>query len=119
MYLNYGVHWLFNLLVKGPLRSGFVLLRAIEPLLGIEHMRARRPGIRDHQLGAGPGKLTRTLGIDGTAHGATFLGWDDCGITCGKPITPVCGKRIGISQATQLPWRFGDPASTALSRKFV
>ncbi|MBM3862617.1 MAG: DNA-3-methyladenine glycosylase [Verrucomicrobia bacterium] len=119
VYLNYGVHWLFNLLVKGPRRSGFVLLRAIEPLLGIERMRARRPGVPDHQLGAGPGKLTRALGIDGSTHGVTFLGSHECGITLGKSTTPICGTRIGISQATHLPWRFGDPNSPALSRKFT
>ena len=118
VYLNYGVHWLFNILVKGTHRSGFVLVRAIEPLSGVELMRMRRPGVDDHRLGAGPGRLTRALGIDGAAHGVSFLASSDCGISLGKTSSRVSGARIGISRATHLLWRFGDPNSPALSRAF-
>lgn len=119
VYLNYGVHWMFNVLVKSDEGSGFVLIRAVEPVLGIERMRERRIGVADHLLGAGPGKLTRALGIDGSTHGANFLEIAGCGILRGEPLTAVAGGRIGISKATELPWRFGDPASLSLSRKFV
>ena len=64
VYMNYGVHWLFNILVKGGKRSGFVLFRALEPVSGIDLMRGRRQGVTDPLLGAGPGRLTRALGID-------------------------------------------------------
>ena len=73
VYLNYGVHWLFNVLVKGGDRSGFVLFRALEPVAGTERMRERRAGVKDPLLGAGPGRLTRAFGIDGSAHGVGFL----------------------------------------------
>src|SRR6478752_7321799 len=63
VYLNYGVHWMFNVLVKGGEQSGFVLFRALEPYSGIEQMRMRREGVVDRLLGAGPGKLTRAFGI--------------------------------------------------------
>jgi DNA-3-methyladenine glycosylase len=118
VYMNYGVHWLFNVLVKGGERSGFVLFRALEPVSGIELMRARRPGAKDPLLGAGPGRLTRALGIDGSIHGAAFLRGEDSGIIRGKRVKPCAGPRIGISRATNLHWRFGDPASPSLSRRF-
>lgn len=119
VYLNYGVHWLFNLLVKGTARSGFVLLRAVEPVAGIDAMRARRPGVRDLHLGAGPGRLTRALGIDGSAHGMAFLTTPGTGLLRHGPVDRiVTGPRIGISRATEFPWRFGDPASGSLSRPF-
>ena len=53
VYLNYGAHWLFNVLVKGGDESGFVLFRALEPVSGIERMRGRREGVADRLLGAG------------------------------------------------------------------
>ncbi|MES2920649.1 MAG: DNA-3-methyladenine glycosylase [Verrucomicrobiota bacterium] len=118
VYLNYGVHWLFNVLVKSDEGSGFVLFRALEPVSGIERIRGRRAGVADHLLGAGPGKLTRAFGIDGSSHGASFLKIDGCGITRGEPVEVCVGERIGISKARELPWRFGDPASRSLSRKF-
>lgn len=118
VYLNYGVHWMFNILVKGGEGSGFVLFRALEPVSGIERMRGRREGVADRLLGAGPGKLTRACGIDGSAHGASFLEIADCGIIRGEPVATCAGGRIGISKATELPWRFGDPMSASLSRKF-
>lgn len=118
VYLNYGVHWLFNILVKGPKRSGFVLLRALEPVTGIELMRARRPGVNDPLLGAGPARLTRAFGIDGTAHATSFLRSAGCGILRGDAGCACAGPRIGISRATEVLWRFGDPSSRALSRKF-
>lgn len=118
VYLNYGAHWLFNVLVKGGDESGFVLFRALEPVSGIERMRGRREGVADRLLGAGPGRLTRAFGIDGSAHGSRFLELPECGIILGEPVAACAGRRVGISRATELPWRFGDPASVSLSRKF-
>ena len=118
VYMNYGVHWLFNILVKGGGRSGFVLFRALEPVSGFELMRERRQGIGDPSLAAGPGRLTRAFGIDGSAHGLAFLNQDACGIFRGNPVATISGPRIGISRALDLPWRFGDPESASLSRKF-
>ena len=118
VYMNYGVHWLFNILVKGGARSGFVLFRALEPVSGLPLMRDRRQGVKDPLLGAGPGRLTRAFGIDGSAHGGSFLRRAGCGIVLGEPVKPIAGPRIGISRATELLWRFGDPSSPSLSRRF-
>jgi DNA-3-methyladenine glycosylase len=118
VYMNYGVHWLFNVLVKGGGRSGFVLLRALEPVSGVEEMKQRRPGVKDQLLAAGPGRLTRAFGIDGTVHGRSFLREPNCAIVAGAPVETIAGPRIGISRARELLWRFGDPASGSLSRRF-
>ena len=108
VYLNYGMHWLFNVLVKSDEGSGFVLLRAVEPMF------SELP----NSIAAGPGKLTRFLGIDGSVHGSKFLETPQRGITRSGLPEVVTGRRIGISKAKELPWRFGDPASPALSRPF-
>jgi len=118
VYLNYGVHWLFNILVKDGPMAGFVLFRALEPLAGIEAMRVRRPGRPDHELCAGPGKLTRALGIDGGHHAESFLSLPDCGIRPGPGAGILSGPRIGISVAKDFPWRFGEANSRSLSQKF-
>lgn len=118
VYMNYGVHWLFNILVKGGKRSGFVLFRALEPVSGLDLMRARRAGVKDHQLAAGPGRLTRAFGIAGESHGSSFLRTDGCGILLGGRVKAISGPRIGISRALDLHWRFGDPDSPSLSGRF-
>ncbi|MES2475423.1 MAG: DNA-3-methyladenine glycosylase [Verrucomicrobiota bacterium] len=118
VYLNYGVHWLFNFLVKGREGAGFVLLRAVEPIDGLETMRRRRPGIPDRLLGAGPGRLTRAFGISGADHGIHFLDDPEGGVIRGSAVELVAGGRVGISRAAERPWRFGEAASPSLSRKF-
>lgn len=116
VYLNYGVHWLFNILVKGPGGAGFVLLRALEPEEGIDAMMARRGVHRGEGLCAGPGKLTRALGIDGTSHGREFLDGGATGLIAGPPREVVACRRIGISRGRELPWRFLARGSPDLSR---
>ncbi|MBC7980506.1 MAG: DNA-3-methyladenine glycosylase [Armatimonadetes bacterium] len=119
VYLNYGVHWLFNILVKGGDGHGFVLIRALEPGQGIDVMRTRRGNQKDRLIAAGPGRLTQALGIDGGAHGMNFMTMEGCGIRLGDALDEiVAGPRIGISKDMDLPWRFGDPNSKCLSKKF-
>lgn len=117
VYLNYGVHWLFNVLVKSGSRSGFVLFRALEPKVGVERMIERR-GVPDlKKLCAGPGRLTRAMGIDGSAHGARFL-TDPRTALLGRAEEPSITERprVGISRATELPWRFLQADSSFVSR---
>ncbi|MCW1924850.1 DNA-3-methyladenine glycosylase [Luteolibacter arcticus] len=116
VYLNYGVHWLFNVLVHGPQGSGFVLFRALEPLAGMERMMERRGKAKMRDLCSGPGKLTRALGIDGGAHGCQFLDGESTGIVTGAPQTVISSFRIGISRAQDLPWRFHEDANVYVSR---
>ncbi len=118
VYLNYGVHWLFNIVVKGGEHEGFVLIRALEPVDGLEEMRARRGAMKDTNLTSGPGKLTKALGIGRADHGKPFLGKADRGIFRGESAGIATGPRIGISKAADLPWRFGKTGSRFLSRPF-
>jgi len=118
VYLNYGVHWLFNILIKGPEGDGFVLIRALEPEIGIDTMRKRRGDFPDKLLMAGPGRLTQALGINGSDHGRSFLKDGAGSLKRGTEGAIVSGPRIGISKAVDLPWRFGDAESKCLSKKF-
>jgi DNA-3-methyladenine glycosylase len=68
VYFNYGVHWMLNVLVKGP-NPGFVLLRALDPRAGLAEMHAARGTDRVTALCSGPGKLARALGVTGADHG--------------------------------------------------
>lgn len=118
VYLNYGVHWLFNVLAKGAEASGFVLFRALEPAEGLPFMEYRRCRQKVEELCSGPGRLTQALGISGEHHGAAFLGGKARGIRLAAPSEVLRGPRIGISRGTDLPWRFGAPQSRHLSRGF-
>lgn len=118
VYLNYGVHWLFNVLAKSPEGNGFVLFRALEPLSGLEKMRIRRGNLSEEKLCSGPGKLTKSLGINGEDHACSFLERRLTGISEGSACRIVEGGRIGISRASDRPWRFGAATSNCLSKKF-
>ncbi len=106
VYLNYGMHWLLNVLVKGP-RQGFVLVRAIEPTAGDEAMRSRRGTDAMRALCSGPGKLTQALGIGGSVHGRDLCADEEFAFhaRAGRPPVAADG-RIGISAAADLPWRY-------------
>lgn len=74
VYFNYGMYWLFNLLVKGGPRDGLILIRALEPVKGIDLMKARRARENLRDLCSGPGKLAMALGITGADHGTSMAG---------------------------------------------
>ncbi len=115
VYLNYGVHWLFNVLVKGD-SDGFVLIRALDPRGGLPAMQQRRPALPPHRLCAGPGRLTKALGIHGGHHGLDLCATPGRGFREEERDVPVAaGPRIGISRARELPWRFGWAGHRGLS----
>ena len=116
VYLNYGVHWLLNFLVRGGSEDGFVLIRALEPTRGIEEMTRRRNMTTMKNLCSGPGKLTRALGIDGAFHGRDLLSDSDASLR--HPSTPPSVKactRVGIIRSADFPWRFVAASSRFLS----
>jgi len=110
VYLNYGMYWLFNLLVKGGGQEGLVLIRALEPRLGVEPMMQRRGRSRLQDLCSGPGKTGMALGITGEHHGTRMAGPGrpaGCGLRASGSELPVLSDiRVGISQAVDFPWRF-------------
>jgi DNA-3-methyladenine glycosylase len=117
VYLNYGVHWLLNVLVKGPDGDGFVLIRALEPLHGIGAMRVRR-GVRGlGDLCSGPGKLSRALGVDGSHHGIDLCsGSARRFLPRDMPVAVATDVRVGISRAQGHEWRFLLDGSPFVSR---
>ncbi len=120
IYLNYGVHWLLNFLVKGGTEDGFVLIRALEPTRRLDLMQHRRKIINPVKLCSGPGKLTQALGIDGKSHGLDFLAGKILTIFQPSTTFPVRqSPRIGISKATGFPWRFGLDSSPHLSAPII
>jgi DNA-3-methyladenine glycosylase len=110
VYINYGMYWLFNLLVKGGERDGLVLVRALDPRVGIDEMKQRRRKEKLTDLCSGPGKLALALGIGGVHHGTPMTGRGrppGCGLRPGdSSIEVVSDVRVGISQAADFPWRF-------------
>lgn len=109
IYFTYGMHFCLNI-STGPMgEAQAVLIRALEPIMGVEHMRPQRPaGTTDRKLASGPGNLCRVMGIDKTLSGSR-LGE---AIELIPPIVKLepnkfsAGPRIGIRQAVDLPWRF-------------
>ncbi len=127
VYLNYGIHNLFNVVTEGAGRPAAVLVRALAPLEGIDLMRRRRsadrrPGaaIPDHELCRGPGSLARAMGITLADNRANLCGrrlyLEDRGI---RYPDVVWGPRVGISAGREHPWRCfaaGCPAVSAAPR---
>lgn len=107
IYLNYGIHWLLNVLVKGQGGEGFVLIRALEPVRGIEKMKRRRFQQKLTALCSGPGKLSEALAIRGSDHGIDLcVGGGRGFLPAARPVVVVSDVRVGISKAAHLPWRF-------------
>jgi DNA-3-methyladenine glycosylase len=116
VYFTYGMHWCCNT-VCGPEGEGWgVLVRAVEPIAGIEQMRAARGGGRsDRELTNGPAKLTQAMGIDGSFDGADLV-LNDRGVSVQAdgtpaPDSPRMDPRVGISRAKEFPWRWRSPAT--------
>jgi DNA-3-methyladenine glycosylase len=119
VYRSYGVHAMLNAVSEPPGIGAAVLIRALEPLEGIDAMRERR-GLKPlRSLCSGPGKLTQALAIELDLNGSSLRtgpivisarpnGWREVQVTA--------GPRIGITKAIELPWRFCAAGSRFLSQ---
>lgn len=115
IYRSYGLHWCLNAVC---LRGSAVLIRALEPTVGISTMGARRSCQDSRLLCSGPGRLCQALGINGS-HDSLALDQEPFEMLKAGESESVCvGKRIGITKALNEPWRFGLTGSNFLSRKF-
>ncbi len=122
VYRSYGVHAMLNAVCEPPGIGAGVLIRALDPVAGLDLMRLRRGGMEpDRNLCSGPGKLTQALGIWLDLNGSDLqrgpvvisrrpAAWRD--------VEVVCDRRIGITHAAELPWRFSAARSHYLSRPF-
>ena len=122
VYFVYGMYNQFNVVTNGPDTPHAVLIRALEPIEGIEIMRQRRQVHSDHQLSNGPGKLCIALEIDRQLDAADLTG-DRVWIEEGKGIPRskiASGPRIGIDYAEEWidkPWRFWIKNNPFVSRR--
>ncbi len=119
VYRSYGIHALLNAVCEPEHVGAAVLLRALEPLTGLEAMRERRGLERAEELCSGPGKLTQALGVDLSENATSLVdgpivvsgaapGWEAPEL--------VVGTRVGITRAADLPWRFCARGSRHVSR---
>jgi DNA-3-methyladenine glycosylase len=119
VYLSYGIHSLLNAVAEPDGQAAAVLIRALEPAAGIEQMRRRRGQRRDEELCSGPGKLTEAVGVGLGDNGASLTtppfallpregAW--------KGVEVAAGPRVGISKATENPWRFFAVGNRFVSR---
>jgi DNA-3-methyladenine glycosylase len=108
VYFIYGVHWCFNAVTRAVGSPSAVLVRALEPLEGVELMRERRGNVRDRDLTNGPGKLCEALGITGAMNGLPL--WKKpLEILRGVPVPDSqvqVTPRIGITKSAEWPLRW-------------
>ena len=120
VYFSYGIHNLLNAVAEPEGRAAAVLIRALEPTHGLDAMRRRRGRSDSTELCSGPGKLTQALGIGLDVNGSSLLappfelrGRDERW----TGVEIVAGRRIGITKAAELEWRFCAAGSRFLSRR--
>ena len=118
VYRSYGIHWCLNFVCREEGHGAGVLIRALEPTIGMDVMQKRRGMENIYLLCAGPGRLCQALGVT-REHNGMRLNVPPFELlpAVGKPDV-VSGPRIGISKAIDEPWRFGLRGSRFLSRPF-
>jgi DNA-3-methyladenine glycosylase len=119
VYRSYGIHALLNAVSEPEGVGAAVLIRALEPVEGIELMRERRGVEPLRKLCSGPGNLTQALGISLTDNGADLARGPiviSARPAAWRSVEISADRRIGITKAVELPWRFCVTGSRFLSR---
>jgi DNA-3-methyladenine glycosylase len=118
VYRSYGIHWCLNFVCEPKGSAAAVLIRAIEPTVGLARMRRRR-GVSDVRLlCSGPGRVCQALGITRADNG---LALDEPPFELSARsghVEVVAGPRIGLTKAVEKPWRYGLKDSRFLSKPF-
>ncbi len=122
VYFTYGLHMMLNLVCAPEGVAEAVLIRALEPIQGVEAMRALRGGIvHTRQIANGPGKLAQALALTRLVHNELDVtdGGSELQVVpgSGEPFETVTRTRIGISQGMDLPWRFYIAGNANVSRR--
>jgi DNA-3-methyladenine glycosylase len=117
VYRSYGVHWCLNLVCEREDAAAAVLVRALEPTHRVDHMRRRR-GLDDPRLlCSGPGRLCQALAITRDHDGFPLDRPPFTLLAADTQPEVIAGRRVGISQAAELPWRYTLAGSRFLSRR--
>lgn len=120
VYRIYGVHWCLNAVTERVDYPAAVLIRAVEPLSGLETMLERRDCEKESQVASGPGKLAQAFAINGTHDGHPLNRaplWIEDGISLSERDV-IAGPRIGITKAAEWPLRFCVRERRWLSRSY-
>ena len=120
VYFSYGAHWCMNVVTGDDGEGSAILLRAAEPMSGIEVMQARRGRTEARLLCSGPGRLTQAFGVTGADNGLDLVCGHDLFLSEGTPPDPAdvaTSTRVGISVAREQPWRFFEAGSSFVSRR--
>jgi DNA-3-methyladenine glycosylase len=116
VYLSYGIHSLLNFVAEPEGDAAAVLIRALEPVAGIDVMRERRRVERVEELCSGPGKLTQALGVGLDLNGVSLTNGPIEVLERDMDLEVVTAPRVGITKAADLPWRFCAAGSRFVSR---
>jgi DNA-3-methyladenine glycosylase len=116
VYRSYGIHWCANIVCERDGIGAAVLLRALEPTTGLDEMRRRRRLDDPLLLCSGPGRLTQALGLTGEHDGLPLDRRPFRLVPALEATEIVSGPRVGISSATELPWRYALSGSPFVSR---
>jgi DNA-3-methyladenine glycosylase len=119
VYISYGMHFCMNVVTGRKREGSAVLLRAAEPLEGLERMASLRGLAEPRLLCAGPGRLCQALGITRDQDGTDLVTGGELRIERGTPMgddDAVVGPRVGLTVAMEQPWRFTVRGSRYLSR---
>lgn len=118
VYFIYGVHWCVNAVTREEGHGSAVLIRAIEPLEGVELMQRRRGRDDLRELTNGPGKVCQALGIDGRFNGMPLYRGPLLILEGTPPARPriAVAPRIGIRHAADWPLRFFELGNPFVSR---
>lgn len=118
VYRSYGIHWCLNFVCREAGHGAGVLIRALEPLAGLDEMRRRRDADDEWLLCSGPGKLCQALGVTRALNGQPLALPPFELLARSADVEVIAGPRIGISKAMDVPWRFGLAGSRFVSRPF-
>lgn len=118
VYFTYGMHWCLNAVTERVDVPTAVLIRALEPLAGVDIMRRRRGHVSDRALCAGPGRVCQALGITGRENGSSLQRGSIRIVRAARPKASriAMGPRVGITKAADWPLRFYLADSPWLSR---
>ncbi|MFN2471522.1 MAG: DNA-3-methyladenine glycosylase [Gaiellaceae bacterium] len=116
VYRSYGLHWCLNLVCEDEGVASAVLLRALEPIAGLDAMRARRRFDDPRLLCSGPGRLCQALGVTREHDGLPLDGPPFELRERSARTDVVAGARVGITKAVERPWRYALAGSRFVSQ---